>query len=164
MTVKRNPDTTPAVLEEISEAPAPKATTKAAQAKAAPKESEQQIKNRLRNEAEREVLNHHRDEFYRIAEKKFTDAGLVFARRLTDAEKAQQKIEELLKEHPELRSQFTALADVRDEAVNAVAEADEDARESAGEDDLPETPDQVWAGEPDIDESWPAQDASYDLG
>lgn len=157
MTVKRNPDTTPAVLEEIpeaSEAPAPKAT-KAAQAKAAPKESEQQIKNRLRNEAEREVLNNHRDEFYRIAEKKFKDAGLVFARRLTDAEKAQQKIEELLKEHPELRSQFTALASVQDEAVNAVAEADQDALESAGG---------QWDQEPDIEPSWPAQDASYDVG
>lgn len=69
-------------------------------------ETVQQKKNRLRNEAEREVLNNHRDELNTITEAKFKAVGLPYTRRLTDREKAAKKIEDLLNEHPELREQY----------------------------------------------------------
>lgn len=69
-------------------------------------ETVQQKKNRLRNEAEREVLNKHRDELNTITEAKFVEQGLNYTRRLTDREKAAKKIEDLLNEHPELREQY----------------------------------------------------------
>lgn len=72
----------------------------------AAKANDQALKNKLRNEAEREVLANHRDEFVAIAEKKFSENGLVFARRLTESEKAAKKIADLLEAHPELASQF----------------------------------------------------------
>ena len=71
-------------------------------------ETVQQKKNRLRNEAEREVLNNHRDELNKITEAKFVENNLTYTRRLTDKEKAQRKIEDLLNEHPELREQYAA--------------------------------------------------------
>lgn len=71
-------------------------------------ETVQQKKNRLRNEAEREVLNNHRDELNTITEAKFVEQGLNYTRRLTDKEKAAKKIEDLLNEHPELREQYGA--------------------------------------------------------
>jgi hypothetical protein len=73
-------------------------------------ETAQQIKNRLRNEAEREVLNAHRDELNAITERKFKENNLVYTRRLTEREKAAKKIEELLEQHPELRSTYGAQA------------------------------------------------------
>lgn len=69
-------------------------------------ETIQQKKNRLRNEAEREVLNTHRDELNAITEAKFNEQGIPYTRRLTDKEKAQKKIEDLLNEHPELREVY----------------------------------------------------------
>jgi len=69
-------------------------------------ETVQQRKNRLRNEAEREVLNNHRDELNAITEAKFVEQGLKYTRRLTESEKAKKKIEELLNEHPELRNEY----------------------------------------------------------
>ena len=80
-------------------------------AKSEKKETVQQLKNRLRNEAEREIINRYREEFYEVAEAKFTEHGLEFTRRLTEEEKAQQQIEELLKQHPSLRGRFTLAAD-----------------------------------------------------
>ena len=71
-------------------------------------ETLQQRKNRLRNEAEREVLNKHRDELNQITEAKFGEHGLPYTRRLTEREKAQKKIEEVLNEHPELREVYAA--------------------------------------------------------
>ena len=71
-------------------------------------ETVQQKKNRLRNEAEREVLNNHRDELNTITEAKFVEQGLNYTRRLTEKEKAQKKIEDLLNEHPELRERYAA--------------------------------------------------------
>jgi hypothetical protein len=71
-------------------------------------ENLQQRKNRLRNEAEREVLNKHRDELNQITEAKFVEQGLPYTRRLTEREKAQKKIEEVLNEHPELREVYSA--------------------------------------------------------
>jgi hypothetical protein len=72
----------------------------------ATEETIQQKKNRLRNDAEREVLNAHRDELNAITEAKFKEQGIPYTRRLTDREKAQKKIEDLLAEHPELRQQY----------------------------------------------------------
>ena len=71
-------------------------------------ENIQQRKNRLRNEAEREVLNNHRDELNQITEAKFVEQGLPYTRRLTEKEKAKRKIEDLLNEHPELREVYAA--------------------------------------------------------
>lgn len=70
-------------------------------------ETEQQKRNRLRNEAEREVLNNHRDEFHRVAEEKFKAAGLEYRRRLSAEEKAEKDLERLLAEHPHLRGKVT---------------------------------------------------------
>lgn len=75
----------------------------------APVESEQQIKNRLRNEAEREVIDRHRAELHEIAEAKFIAAGLVYTRRKTEQEKAADKVKALLEQFPELASQFAAV-------------------------------------------------------
>lgn len=66
----------------------------------------QALRNKLRNEAQTEVLNNHRDEFVAIATAKFAEHGLEFAHRKTDAEKAADKIAALLKAHPELAGQF----------------------------------------------------------
>jgi hypothetical protein len=71
-------------------------------------ESVQQKKNRLRNEAEREVLNKHRDELNAITEAKFVEQGLNYTRRLTDSEKAAKKVEEYFNQFPELREKFAA--------------------------------------------------------
>jgi hypothetical protein len=70
-------------------------------------ETVQQKKNRLRNDAERRVLNKHRDELNAITEELFVAEGLTYTRRLTEKEKAQKKIEDLLNEHPELREQYS---------------------------------------------------------
>lgn len=71
-------------------------------------ETVQQKKNRLRNEAEREVLNKHRDELNAITEAKFAENDLTYTRRLTEKEKAKKKIEDLLAEHPDLRNEYAA--------------------------------------------------------
>ncbi len=71
-------------------------------------ETVQQKKNRLRNEAEREVLNNHRDELNTITEAKFVEQGLNYTRRLTDSEKAARKVEEYFTQYPELRAKFAA--------------------------------------------------------
>jgi hypothetical protein len=71
-------------------------------------ETVQQKKNRLRNEAEREVLNKHRDELNAITEAKFVEQGLNYTRRLSDSEKAAKKVEEYFNQFPELRAKFAA--------------------------------------------------------
>jgi ABC-type sugar transport system substrate-binding protein len=71
-------------------------------------ETVQQKKNRLRNEAEREVLNKHRDELNHITEAKFNENNLPYTRRLTEREKAKKKIEDLLAEYPDLREEYAA--------------------------------------------------------
>lgn len=96
-------------------------TTKAAAAKgeaAAPAadapETDSQKRNRLRNEAERHILNLHKDEFDDYAEALFAKNGLTFNRRLSEAQKAEKKINDLIAQHPELeavlRAQFAAPA------------------------------------------------------
>lgn len=69
--------------------------------------------NSLRSQAERFVLEAHRDEYYAKAEELFTANGMTFTRRSTpeeraskkaeaDRAKAQAKLDKLLAEHPEL--------------------------------------------------------------
>jgi hypothetical protein len=65
----------------------------------------QQLKNKLRNEAEREVLDKHKSEVVEITAAKYKEHNLEYVRRLTDKEKAQKQIEELYAQYPELRPQ-----------------------------------------------------------
>lgn len=74
-------------------------------------ETVQQLKNRLRNEAEREVLNTHKDEVITITQAKYDEHGLEYVRRLTDEEKAAKIIEDLYRKHPNLRPETTVLPD-----------------------------------------------------
>lgn len=71
-------------------------------------ETTQQLKNRLRNEAEREVLDKHKREVIERTQAKYTAHGLKYVRRLTDEEKAAKAIQENLAKYPNLRSQFIA--------------------------------------------------------
>jgi hypothetical protein len=68
----------------------------------------QQLKNKLRNEAEREVLDTHKDEVVTITQAKYDEHGLKYVRRLTDKEKAAKLIADNLNEFPELREMFAA--------------------------------------------------------
>jgi hypothetical protein len=65
----------------------------------------QQLKNKLRNEAEREVLDAHKDEVVTITAAKYKKHGLKYVRRLSEAEKAQKTIEDLYAQFPQLRPQ-----------------------------------------------------------
>lgn len=79
-----------------------------ADAKPEKKETVQQLKNRLRNEAEREVLDLHKKEVIERTQEKYTAHGLKYVRRLSDEEKAAKAIEDNLKKYPNLRQQFIA--------------------------------------------------------
>lgn len=81
------------------------------------KETVQQLKNRLRNEAEREVLNAHKDEVHRLTKEKYDAHGLEYVRRLTDEEKAEKEIAERLAKFPNLRKQFEAAKVEEDDHV-----------------------------------------------
>lgn len=74
-------------------------------------ETVQQLKNRLRNEAEREVLNNHKAEVIKITEAKYDEHGLEYVRRLSDEEKAAKAIEEYYRQFPNLRPVTTVQAD-----------------------------------------------------
>ena len=89
-------------------AAAPAAEAEATAAAAPAQETDNQKRNRLRNEAERHILNLHKDEFDDYAEQLFSKNGLKFNRRLSEAQKAEKKIEELIAEHPELESVLRA--------------------------------------------------------
>jgi hypothetical protein len=133
--------------------PAAAKATAAKVAEAEPVESEQQIKNRLRNEAEREVIDRHRGELHEIAEAKFKAAGLVYTRRKTEQEKAEDKIKALLEQFPELAGTFTAVP----------VTPDVDPEEGPGEDGPVEGYDPslgygVDEEPPSEDHGWPADD------
>lgn len=106
-----------AAKAEAPETPAPEAP-----------ETDAQKRNRLRNEAERHILNLHKEEFDDYAEKLFSDNGLTFNRRLTDAQKAEKKIQDLIAKHPELetvlRAQFAAPAPTDADAPPADPESE----------------------------------------
>lgn len=65
----------------------------------------QQLKNKLRNEAEREVLDKHKAEVVSITAAKYKEHNLEYVRRLSDEEKAAKQIEELYAQFPHLRPQ-----------------------------------------------------------
>jgi hypothetical protein len=90
-------------------------------AKPQKKENLQQLKNRLRNEAEREVLNAHKDEVHRLTKEKYDSHGLEYVRRLTEEEKAQQAIEKYYQQFPNLRPVTVVQADVPDTSAEADA-------------------------------------------
>lgn len=92
-------------------APAPEVSEKGEKG-----ETAQQAKNRLRNEAERIVIDRHRDEFYAEAERLYEANGFEFKRRLTEEEKAAQQIEKLLQANPALREQYAPTTMVVDPA------------------------------------------------
>lgn len=114
-----NVETTDTAGSTLAESRPTAAQAKAALAKAAREKAaadakavvdagkaEQALKSKLRSEATAEVIEKHRDEFNALAEAKFAANGLVFARRMTEAEKAAKKIADLLAAHPELAGQF----------------------------------------------------------
>lgn len=74
----------------------------------APTPTESQIKNRLRNEAEREILDKYKDELVQITNAKFDAAGIKYVRRLSQDEKDEKALEALLAKNPKLRSKFAA--------------------------------------------------------
>jgi hypothetical protein len=65
----------------------------------------QQLKNKLRNEAEREVLDTHKDEVIKITAAKYKVHNLEYVRRLSEEEKAAKAIEEYYVRFPNLRPQ-----------------------------------------------------------
>jgi hypothetical protein len=66
----------------------------------------QQLKNKLRNEAEREVLDEHKSEVVSKTAAKYKVHNLDYVRRLTDEEKAAKAIEEYYAKFPNLRPQL----------------------------------------------------------
>lgn len=94
MTAKKNPEVTKTEVDE------PKSGTA--------------LRNQLRNQAERHILELHRDEFDAYAEELYTKNGLSFRRRVSAEEreakaqqekeaKAKAKLEKLYAEFPNLR-------------------------------------------------------------
>jgi hypothetical protein len=63
----------------------------------------QQLKNKLRNEAEREVLDKYKPEVVEITAAKYKVHGLKYVRRLSEEEKAAKAIEEYYVKFPNLR-------------------------------------------------------------
>lgn len=85
-----------------------------------PKETVQQLKNRLRNEAEREVLNDHKHEVIAKTEAKYKEHGLEYVRRLSDEEKAAKEIADNLEKYPGLREQMMRQLGIATLTPNAV--------------------------------------------
>jgi len=92
------------------ETPAEEVTTatEAPAAEAPKQETESQKRNRLRNEAERVIINRHKAEFEDVATALFAENGLKFNKRMTEEQKAKAKVDELIAKHPELREQLLA--------------------------------------------------------
>lgn len=98
--------TATAKTPRVTKAAAAKAEAPAADSNAP--ETDSQKRNRLRNEAERHILNLHKEEFDDYAEALFAKNGLTFNRRLSEAQKAEKKINDLIAEHPELEAMLRA--------------------------------------------------------
>jgi len=77
-------------------------------AEAPKQETESQKRNRLRNEAERIIINRHKSEFEDVATELFAANGLKFNKRMSEEEKAKAKIEELIKANPALKDALLA--------------------------------------------------------
>ncbi len=78
-------------------------------------ETEQQVKGRLRNAAERFVLNNHRDEYYNKLEELHQAEGVEYKRILTQEEKDEKALNELLERNPNLKAKI--LQEAQPEAV-----------------------------------------------
>lgn len=91
-----------AILEDddvAADAPAPKGKGKKV-------ETEQQVKGRLRNAAERFVLNNHRDEYYAKLEELHEAEGVEYKRILTPEEKDEKALQEILARNPNLKAKL----------------------------------------------------------
>ncbi len=92
-----------AVLEDqAEETPAPRA--KGGRGKKV--ETEQQVKGRLRNAAERFVLNNHRDEYYAKLEELHEAEGVEYKRILSQEEKDEKALNEILERNPNLKAKL----------------------------------------------------------
>jgi hypothetical protein len=122
------------------------------------KETESQKRNRLRNEAERIVINNHRDEFNQVATDLFAKNGLVFHRRLTEEERAAKEIADKLNQFPELRALFAPVGALHaaDQQVQAQPGGPLEAFRSADHDGIAEAEAHV-----DFPEDVPPQVAAY---
>jgi hypothetical protein len=99
----------------------------------------QQLKNKLRNEAEREVLDTHKDEVIKITAAKYKVHNLDYVRRLTEEEKAAKAIEEYYAKFPNLRPVTVVQADPA--PVPAVPGGPLETFRSGGWDEQAEEPD-----------------------
>lgn len=106
-TAKKTEDT---AAVETTEAPVEAPAEDLAPTEAEAPRDEQALKNKLRGQAERTILDKYKDEFYAEAERLFSANGLEFVRRLTPAEKAEQKLKNLLAENPELAQKYAPVA------------------------------------------------------
>ena len=88
-------------------------------------ETEQQVKGRLRNAAERFVLNNHRDEYYNKLEELHKEEGVEYKRILTQEEKDERALNELLERNPNLKAKI--LQESQPEAETHVGEPDDEA-------------------------------------
>jgi hypothetical protein len=82
----------------------------------------QQLKNKLRNEAEREVLDTHKAEVVTITAAKYKEHNLEYVRRLTEEEKAAEQIEKLYAQFPHLRPQVEQQQAQAEEIPDAVVD------------------------------------------
>lgn len=67
----------------------------------------EQVKNALYSQAMQDLRDAHSEEFVGLVTESYAKFGLEYKRRLTEAEKAEQKIAALLAEHPSLAAKFT---------------------------------------------------------
>lgn len=82
----------------------------AQQVEAPAQETERQKRARLKTQATNTLIESHRDEFNKLAENLFSENGLEFKRRLTDEEKAEKELDDLLAKNPALRDKLAAKA------------------------------------------------------
>lgn len=94
-------------------------------------ETESQKRNRLRNEAERVIINRYKGEFEDVATALFAENGLKFNKRMTEEQKAAAKIQELVAANPALRDQLLASLGVQAPVVAAPVAAQYPAPEQA---------------------------------
>ena len=98
--------------------------TSAESAKAEVK-SETALRNQLRNQAEREIIEAHRADFDSRLEALYTEKGLSFRKRLTAQQreeqkaadkraKAKAKLDAILKEHPDLAGEIDGQTTIED--------------------------------------------------
>lgn len=122
----------------------------------------QQLKNKLRNEAEREVLDAHRPEVISRTAAKYKDHNLEYVRRLTDEEKAAKQIEELYAKFPQLRPQTEQQQQQQEEPAVVTRAQREAFDEQTAEEESVETfrteyPEEGELPEPELREDYPAE-------